>query len=82
MKLYTGTGGNHKTINGGYLTGTTLYLYAPSADDRFAPVNNEPLIHVFTIDDSAPPVPFPVLPLAAAVSVWSLGGLIGRRRAA
>jgi hypothetical protein len=87
--LHLSTFGNQGTGNKvlpGYFDSTTnrLYLLAPAADcTRTGNCNfAEALVHVFEIDDSAPPVPFPVLPLAAGVAVWSLGGLTGRRRAA
>jgi hypothetical protein len=70
-------------LSAGWINGTKLYLYAPQADSTKSgnPNSAEILVHVFTIDDSAPPapapVPFPVLHLAGAVALWTVGR--GRR---
>jgi hypothetical protein len=76
-----GTGG---LIAPGYFDSTAnrLYLMSRAADcTRTGNCNAaESLIHVFEISDTAPPSPFPVLPLAAGVAVWSVGRLFGRPR--
>jgi hypothetical protein len=87
FSLITGTdNGKRNNFEGGYLNGTTLYMISHAADITDNPGNPnvmEMLIHVFTIDDSAPPAPvgyFPVLPFAAAAAVWMTGSLFSRRR--
>jgi hypothetical protein len=76
--------GTAKAIVPGYFDTSTnrLYLMSRAADcTRTGNCNAaESLIHVFEISDSAPPVPFPVLPLSGAVALWSVGSLFGRVR--
>jgi hypothetical protein len=78
----TETVANH--IGGAYLNGTTLYLHALRADcTRTGNCNfSETVIHVFTIDDSAPPPPVghvPVLPMAGAMGLLAVRRLTGGR---
>jgi hypothetical protein len=76
-------GGQRNSLSAGYLLGNKFYLIASAADNSRNPGNpndTDALIHVFTIDDSAPPPPvgyFPVLPLAAAAALWTVRGRRG-----
>lgn len=82
--LVTGAdNGKGNGIDCGYLVGTTLYCISHQADLSITgnPNAMTALIHVFTIDDSAPPAPSPLLPLSAGVALWAMGGLIRRRAA-
>lgn len=66
-------------FGGIYHNATTKRLYAvalgANVGDGF-----QSLIHTWQYDDTLPPAPFPVLPLAAGVAAWSLGGLLKRPR--
>jgi hypothetical protein len=81
-----GTNGKPLYFDGAYLNGTTLYMISHQADISSTgnPNAMEALIHVFTLDDSAPPAPVgyvPVEVLSLAAGVWALGRLRGRRHA-
>lgn len=59
-------------------TGKKLYMMAPNADAVTIPGFSQPLIHVFDVDDSAPPAP--LVPLVNLLAVAGLA-IVARRRA-
>jgi len=75
--------GSAKGVAPGYFDPTTnrLYLRAAMADcTRTGNCNAaESLIHVFDIDDTAPPVPSALMPAAAGFGLLAFGSLIRRK---
>ncbi len=79
--------GPNNTFGGTYYNPDTKRLYLSANEDCFSAGNpftcdfRQRSFYVFSVDDSAPPVPaFPAVPFAASAGLWALGSL--RRRAA